>query len=519
MKEHSNINRREFLTILGSACLSIFPNYNHFINNNLDIRNNNRPNIIILVFDALSAKNMSLYGYRRKTTPYIDKLVNKATIFHRHYAGANFTSPGVATILTGTYPWKHRALQFYSTVTPQAANYNLFKMLNLDYYVFSYTHNPLANTLLYQFRDDQDKHIELETLLEELDSLTTVLFNDDLPIAFRSEMYFLKDYSPFPFSLYLTHLESMRREYKQKKINNLYKEKFPKGLPNWPIGPSPIFQYTLEEAIDWALDHLPKFNQPFFGYYHLFPPHQPYNSRQDFIGNFDDGWSPKGKPIILPERYSYESQEKLDQWRIEYDEFVAYVDFEFNRLYEGLYKKGMLDNTYIFLTSDHGELFERGIHEHITPALYEPVINIPLIVFKPGQTKRKDIYELSSNVDLLPTILKLAGKPISDFYEGQHLNPITSDDPMSSISIYAVEAKGNPKNAPLEKSTFTILRDKYKLIYYKGYEEFEDFYEFYNLYNDPEEMENLTNQKHPMMKELMEELSIKLKEEKMQWKI
>jgi predicted AlkP superfamily pyrophosphatase or phosphodiesterase len=86
------------------------------------------PNVVVLVFDALSASNMSLYGYPRETTPNLSRMAQNATIFHRHYTGGNFTSPGTATLLTGSLPWTHRAFHLYGTVTKQFEDNNIFKI-------------------------------------------------------------------------------------------------------------------------------------------------------------------------------------------------------------------------------------------------------------------------------------------------------------------------------------------------------------------------------------------------------
>ena len=68
---------------------------------------------------------------------------------------------------------------------------------------------------------------------------------------------------------------------------------------------------------------------------------------------------------------------------------MLYVDFEFNRLYTNLEQQGVLDNTLLIFTSDHGELFERNMMAHNDPYLFEPVVKVPLIIFEPGQTERE----------------------------------------------------------------------------------------------------------------------------------
>ena len=75
---------------------------------------------------------------------------------------------------------------------------------------------------------------------------------------------------------------------------------------------------------------------------------------------------------------------------------MLYVDAEFARLYNLLEASKMLDNTWIFLTSDHGETFERGMVGHTETHLFQPSLNVPLIVFPPGKTSRTDVFQTTS---------------------------------------------------------------------------------------------------------------------------
>jgi hypothetical protein len=51
----------------------------------------NQKNLIVLVFDAWSAKDVSLYGYRRETVPNVDRFARNATVYHNHYSAGTFT--------------------------------------------------------------------------------------------------------------------------------------------------------------------------------------------------------------------------------------------------------------------------------------------------------------------------------------------------------------------------------------------------------------------------------------------
>ena len=113
------------------------------------------PNILVIVFDTLSAKHMSLYGYPRETTPNLARFADRATVFHRHYAGGNFTSPGTSALLTGSYPWTQRAFNFLGTVKPEYESKTMFRVFrDAGYHGIVYTHNWLVAELLYRFRDD-----------------------------------------------------------------------------------------------------------------------------------------------------------------------------------------------------------------------------------------------------------------------------------------------------------------------------------------------------------------------------
>jgi membrane-anchored protein YejM (alkaline phosphatase superfamily) len=100
-----------------------------------------RPNIIILVLDAMTARNLSLYGYGRRTTPNFERFADRANVYHAHYSAGNFTSPGTASILTGTYPWTHRAINMSSSVTPSLSDRNIFTLLGNKYYRLAYSQN------------------------------------------------------------------------------------------------------------------------------------------------------------------------------------------------------------------------------------------------------------------------------------------------------------------------------------------------------------------------------------------
>jgi arylsulfatase A-like enzyme len=462
--------------------------------------------VLILIFDALAAQHISLYGYPRDTMPNLARFAQRATVYHSHYAAGNFTTSGTSSLLTGTYPWTHRALQLRSSVHKPLVDRNIFNAFSGKPYTrLGFSHNQQVNFLLHPFRRDlEDFILPKEVALLETEYSDDLFFND-YNIAVVSENTSLRPSKDLPLSLFiywiLEYFEGNRKENIKKSIKDLY----PKG-PSASRG----VVYLLEDTIDWMIEKLTSLPRPFLSYFHLWPPHQPYRPRYDFINFFEDGWKPVEKPQHILEGKI--KQDLLNKHRQSYDEYLAYADSEFGRLYDSLESQGVLDNTVFVFTSDHGEMFERGIWGHMTPTLYDPVIRVPLLISKPGQTKREDIYTPNSSIDILPTLLQMTGQSIPEWCEGTVLPPFNDRGYGDNHSIYVVEAKKNSKFKPLENATIALVKGDYKLLYYTGYQEYDGAFELYDLANDPEELEDIYKARKSIASAMEDELLAKLEE-------
>jgi arylsulfatase A-like enzyme len=77
--------------------------------------------------------------------------------------------------------------------------------------------------------------------------------------------------------------------------------------------------------------------------------------------------------------------------------------------------------------------------------------------------------------------------------------------------MFAVEAKNSPKQGVLNKSTVAMIKENYKLIYYRGYPE-PHASELYDLENDPEELQDLAKVKASVAADLQQEIEMKLQQ-------
>lgn len=497
-----NLDRREFLKLAGlSAAGLALPRF--FITPGRG-NQTGRQNVLVVVYDAFSASDISLYGYPRNTTPNIDALAERAMVFHRHHAGGNFTTPGTSTLLTGALPWSHRATNFNDVVSEEFAHRTMFHTFEDDFRM-AYSHNLLANTLLDQFHDDISDLTPWQDLFLHSDAFIGKLFPHDDDIATLSWIRAMKPLDDG--SRYSMFLSALYRAF-QAGRENLEKSNFPLGLPYVNIDNT----FILEDATDFLAEQARSAQQPFFGYFHFLPPHFPYKTRKDFYRIFaNDGFRPPDKPLhAFTRRISY--RELLNR-RTAYDEYIRYVDAEFGRLFAALEEAGVLEDTWLVLTSDHGELFERGISGHNTALLHEPLIHIPLLIFAPGQSERIDIDENTSAVDVLPTLMHLTGGEIPTWTEGRVLPPFNEDQPPRDI--YSLQAIGTGKQDPIEKATAVLIRGNYKLIYFFGYHDLGGDYqliELYDLENDPEELHDLSEERQDLKNELLAALRAKIDE-------
>jgi len=108
-------------------------------------------------------------------------------------------------------------------------------------------------------------------------------------------------------------------------------------------------------------------------------------------------------------------------------------------------------------------------------------------------------------VDILPTLLYLAGKPIPDWCEGEIL-PGFGGEENYERATFSVEAKLNPAFAPFQIATISMRKRQYKLIYYKGYFGGEDWFELYNLEDDLEELVNLFDSEKSIAAQMKDEM-------------
>ena len=502
------MDRRSFLKLAGLTSASLLFPQVRMLGAPLIQTGGDNPNVLLLVFDAWSASNVSLYNYPRETTPNLKKLAEKATVYHHHYSPGNFTKPGTGSLLSGVYPWKHRGFQGFSRLMDFYTDHNIFSLMD-GYTRMAYSQNPLVNVLFEQFSDYIEDYTYPHDTAKVNSSFVDNFFRNDFSVAIKAELEAIGNKAADPPNTMLASL--ITRYFRNEQGRDLQKE-IRKQYPKGPVSIG-FMRFLLDDTIDWAVNKLKAIENPFFSYMHFFPPHDPYRPRADFIDMFkEDPWNPEEKPRgPLSGR---KEQEFLNEERRIYDAYIAFVDSEIGRMISMMEEAGILDNTIVILTSDHGEMFERGTFRHSTPTLYQPIIHIPLMIFEPGQTQRRDIYQSTVSIDIIPTIMHMVGRDVPAWLEGQLLPPYhSSPSSLDSRTIYAMDSRKNLKFKVYGESTFAMIKENYKLIhYYNQPKELSTYFELYDIENDPEELNDLYNSKRDIADKMADELYIKIQE-------
>jgi len=175
-----------------------------------------------------------------------------------------------------------------------------------------------------------------------------------------------------------------------------------------------------------------------------------------------------------------------------YDAEVASVDTAIGALFDGLRRRGVLDDAVVVLLADHGEEFkEHGLVGH-HQSLYEEVIRVPLIIATTARPQGRSEEQLVSVVDIAPTVLELTAAKIPKQYEGQTLAAgigapswwaklLSPTKPLLARPAYSelIKAEGTLRLTPHEHAAVT---DGTKLITGVGGER-----AYYDLRTDPGE--------------------------------
>jgi N-acetylglucosamine-6-sulfatase len=171
-------------------------------------------------------------------------------------------------------------------------------------------------------------------------------------------------------------------------------------------------------------------------------------------------------------------------------EMLLAVDDSLGRIREALARKGVLDNTAIFFTSDHGYFYgEHGLNEERRLA-YEETIRIPLLLRYPPLARPNTTQDqMALSLDLAPTVLELAGLQPDGAIQGRSLVPLLKGRASDWRSSFLIEYYTDTVFPRIRNMGYVAVRtERHKYIRYR---ELTGMDELYDLEADPYEQSNL----------------------------
>ena len=230
--------------------------------------------------------------------------------------------------------------------------------------------------------------------------------------------------------------------------------------------------------------------KPFFLWAHYMDIHEPYVPDQQYIDRIDpsikltkDQMFALFEDVILPRDTS--DKEKIEVLRKLYCAHVIQVDEYVKKFFGNLNDSGLLDNTIVIITTDHGDEFDDHAGLSHDGKMYSELINVPLIIYDPDLKENRKVDTIVSGVDISPTIAYLFGLDIPDNFHGQSLLPLDDYKTTGAFgeAIGKLAHKVKPTDRPAHFYQENNLRISHRIE--------DDKWEMYDLTQDPQEVNNI----------------------------
>jgi len=367
-------------------------------------------NLIIVISDTLRRDFLGCYGNRWISTPNIDKFAENSIVFDNAYIGSFPTVPNRHEILTGKF-------------------------------VFTY----------HKWAPVPEKDITIPKILKEKKYVSMGIF--DTPHPFAPGMNYQRDFDGWilirgqEHDKYITEPVDVKLPCKPEKLRNPYTTvvQYLKNVSERKYEEDYFCAQTFIESTRWIERNYK--HEKFFLYIDTFDPHEPWDPPKYFVDMYDPGY--KGEEVIYPRYGSTDilTDDEVKHCRALYAGEVSLVDRWFGYFLRRVGDTGLLKNTCIIFTADHG--FYLGEHNligksiikenyHTYAPLYEEVVRIPLIIYLPGR-KHKRIKSYVQPPDITKTILDIAGAEIPSDIHGKSLLPLI-DGKNKNIRDFVVSA-------------------------------------------------------------------------------
>jgi arylsulfatase A-like enzyme len=415
------------------------------------------PNVLLIILDTVRGESLSLYGYPRATTPEISRWASGGVVFDNAFSEAPWTLPSHASMFTGHHA--HELKTSWNTpLEPDPPT--LASVLSARGYS---TAGFVANV----------RYCGRETGLAR------------------------------GFTVYHDYRVDAAEAFKITRLTEAFHSTMGRRLRLFPVRPRTRAPEIRERFTGW-LDQRDT-TRPFFAFLNFLDAHAPYQPPSPFRERFET--RPGARiPNITADRANNAELEKRftpEEARASrdlYDGAIAYLDSEIGTLLRQMNERGLLQNTIVILTSDHGEAFaEQGLLGHAN-SVYRPTLQVPLVISWPGHLPAgMRIDQPVSLRDIAATLADLTSGPadfpglsLRRFWDG---SPSAAEAPLVSHIAKLINQPDWWPASPGEMFSLNDGRFRYIRNQVTGSEELFDFAadkdERHDLAKTPEGMRQL----------------------------
>lgn len=460
------------------------------------------PNIVFILTDQQRRDTIAAHGFDYMDTPHLDSLVKGGTSFMNMYVTAPSCAPSRASLFTGTYPHTngvYRNDEIWSWTWVTLLNQAGYRCINVG----KMHTNP--------FEADFGFHERHVVENKDRDSPNLPFFLDQWDKA-----------------LWKRGIEKPSRVTYRRRED--YKDRL--GAFLWEADEDLHADVFVADLACMWLDRYSR-EEPFFLQVGMPGPHPPYDPTEEYVQKYSNRELPKAirnydfdsQPYPLRKlrenhldqdhdgivHLSEPTEEQLHRQRAYYYANVSMIDTQVGKIIAALTQRGVIDNTIIVFTSDHGDCLNDHGHSQKWN-MYEQSVHVPAIVWGPDVKQNQRIENFTAHFDLGPTVLEAAGVTAPSWMEARSLWPELRGDDLAGREVVFAE-HANDKILQHTGFMTMIRRDRWKLVHFVDCQDGQLF----DLDEDPDEINNLwDSHNHSKIKQdlILEILSWRIESDK-----
>jgi len=361
-------------------------------------------NLLLITLDQFRGDCLSLADHPVVRTPNLDRLASLGTWLPRHYSQAAPCSPGRACLYTGTYQFNNRVV---GNGTPLDDRFDNVARAGL---------RAGYRPTLFGYAD---QGIDPRAASGPDDPRLSTY--EGVPPGFDVGLELLEDQEAW-----LRWLEGLGY-----RVDDAVR-----ALRSEPKRPAEhgVSAFLTDRLLEW----LRRQDDPWFLHASYLRPHPPYAAAGRWARAYDPDEVPNPVPAPdrplpfsghLSEQRAPDDQAELRSLRAQYYGMISDVDEQLGRLWDGLAELGVWDDTFVVVTSDHGEqLGDQGTLGK--GGFFEPSYHVVGIVRDPRHPEAhgRTIDAFTENVDILPTLCEAMGVSVPAQCDGMPLTPFLAGD-------------------------------------------------------------------------------------------